>query len=95
MSAVQVTPRFARQRIAAAAVDALRSEATHRAGRTVDEWITAEREAVASAANTIASAYGHPGAMTVDRVAVLEVTCVGHVDYATKLALLVAEDLVP
>lgn len=94
MTATQMTPRFVRQRITAAVRDTLAVEATRRKTRTVDEWITAEREAVAKTANATAAAYGYPPAMTAARVEHLEVTCVGHFDYAAKLALLVAEDLV-
>lgn len=95
MTVRQHQPRFVRQRVAGAVTDALRAEAHHRDERTVDEWIAAEREAVATAANQHAAAYGYPATMTVERVAHLEVTCVGHVDYADKLGMLVAEDLVP
>ena len=54
-------------------------------------WIAAERTAVAVAANEWAASHGLTATMTVDDVEALETTAVGHVDYARKLTLRLAE----
>lgn len=55
------------------------------------DWVERERMAVVVAANEWATA--HPSSRTVSVMDVerVEVLAVGHVDYATKLALYVAE----
>lgn len=57
-------------------------------------WIANERFAVASAASQWAMGHGYPRVVTVDDVERIEVSAVGHVDYASKLALRVAEFVV-
>ena len=57
-------------------------------------WIANEREAVAMAANQWATAHGYDVSVTVADVERIEVCAVGHVDYASKLALYVAEHVV-
>lgn len=59
--------------------------------RLGDGWIERERYLVATAANEWATAHGWDGRCTVEDVERLEVRAVGHIDYATKLALYVAE----
>jgi hypothetical protein len=57
--------------------------------RTLD-WIERERFAVVEAANRWALAFGYP-TVTMTDVERVEQMAVGHVDYATKLPLYVAE----
>lgn len=57
-------------------------------------WAERERTAIAVAANVWADAHGIAARVTVDDVEKLEGRAVGHVDYATKLALYVAESIV-
>lgn len=56
-------------------------------------WIERERLAVTVAANQWAEAHGIARRITVDTVKYHEDRCVGHIDYASKLALYVAEDI--
>lgn len=58
-------------------------------------WVEFERQAVAMAANEWAKAQGIDRTVTVADVEVIEQKAVGHVDYASKLALYVAEFVVP
>ena len=53
-------------------------------------WIEDERLAITNAANDWATAHGLP-TVTVNDVERIEHMAMGHVDYATKLALYVAE----
>ena len=69
---------------------ALVKQMTHR--RTDKRWVETERMAVALEANKWATAHGWR-TVTVDDVERVEVRAVGHVDYATKLALYVAEEV--
>lgn len=69
---------------------ALQREVANRATNP-DGWVEAERMAVALAANEWAVTHGSTTAITVDEVEGLEPMAVGHFDYATKLALYVAE----
>jgi hypothetical protein len=55
------------------------------------EWIDQERRAVSAAATVWANRHGIRRAVTADDVERIEVTAVGHSDYATMLALYVAE----
>lgn len=55
------------------------------------EWVSPERMAVAVAANEWATANAPAATVTVDDVERVEQMAVGHSDYATKLALYVAE----
>jgi hypothetical protein len=55
------------------------------------EWIEAERFAVAVAANQWATAHPPAYTVSVEDVERVEQLAVGHVDYASKLALYVAE----
>lgn len=71
---------------------ALVAEMARRNGVGLD-WIDAERFVVAEAANGWAQAHGIDRLVTVDDVERIEVRAVGHVDYARKLALYVAEYL--
>lgn len=59
-----------------------------------DEWIATERAVVADAANRWAESHGYERHVTVDDVERIEVAAVGHSDYASKLALYVAEFVV-
>lgn len=54
-------------------------------------WIERERFVVATAANEWTFSHGGGRTVTVADVERLEVLAVGHVDYASKLALYVAE----
>lgn len=73
-------------------LSALRTEAEKRPGR--DDWEAAERLAVAAAANDWSSANGLGWTVTADQVERVEHLAMGHVDYMSKLALLVAEMIV-
>ena len=55
------------------------------------DWVEYERQAVAIAANEWAKAHGIDRSVTVADVERIEQQAVGHVDYASKLALYVAE----
>lgn len=57
-------------------------------------WEEFERQAVAMAANAWAQAQGLDRVLTVAEVERIEQGAVGHVDYASKLALYVAEAMV-
>ncbi len=59
--------------------------------RRREDWVEFERLAVAVAANEWAQAHGYERRVTVEDVERIEVSAVGHVDYARKLALYVAE----
>lgn len=63
-----------------------RADAVH-----VADWIARERSAVANAAHDWASAHDMSCDVTVADVERVEALAVGHVDYASKLALYVAE----
>lgn len=70
--------------------DALTTEQRHRHDRLTEEWIEAERKAVHRAAIKSARALGlrEP---TIEDVMVAETLACGHVDYASKFALAVAD----
>lgn len=55
-----------------------------------DDWVERERFVVAVAANEYATAHGL-ATITVDDVERVEHLAIGHVDYATKLALYTSE----
>lgn len=55
------------------------------------EWVDNERLAVALAANRWASAHGISARVSVHDVERVEPRAVGHVDYASKLSLYVAD----
>lgn len=59
-----------------------------------DTWVEDERLAVAVAANEWATAHGYDRRITVEDIERIEGNAVGHIDYATKLALLVAEFII-
>ena len=59
------------------------------------EWIDNERVALAVAANQWAQAHGLDRRVTVVSVLTIEGRAVGHIDYAEKIALYVAEILYP
>jgi hypothetical protein len=61
------------------------------ADRSDPQWVERERAATAIAANQWAEAHGLVIRLTVYDIERIEVLAVGHVDYATKLALYVAE----
>jgi hypothetical protein len=69
---------------------ALRKAMDDRRSFAGTEWIEHEREAITEAANVWALAHGLP-TVTVGQVEAIEHLAVGHVDYAEKLALYVAE----
>lgn len=71
-------------------LDALRAEMAKRDHSTL-AWIDNERMAVAVAANQWAEAHGIARRVTVADVERVEVLAVGHVDYASKLALYVSD----
>lgn len=81
--------RGCRSHVFAALSDAMR----HRHLRK-DTWVDDERLAVVIAANEWAQAHGFDRRVTVADVERIEVGALGHVDYASKLALYVAEFLV-
>ena len=62
--------------------------------RARDDWIEGERMAVAMAANEWAMAHGYERRVTVEDVEHVEGNAVGHIDYASKLALYVAEFII-
>lgn len=72
---------------------ALRDEMTRRGNDLA--WIERERDAVAVAANAWAEAQGLPARVTVADVERVESGAIGHSDYGSKLALYVAEIIVP
>ena len=74
-------------------LEAFNGEADRRSEHP-DDWVARERNALAVAANAWAEARGIAARVTVDDVEKLEGRAVGHVDYATKLALYVAESIV-
>ena len=59
-----------------------------------DSWIEDERLTVACSASEWAQAHGYAQRVTVDDVERIETSAVGHIDYAAKLALYVAEFVV-
>lgn len=73
---------------------ALRAEMDLRPGRFGLSWIESERFAITASANEWALAHGRPP-ITMSEVEEVEQLAVGHVDYASKLALYVAELVVP
>jgi len=56
-----------------------------------DDWVQRERIAVVVAANQWAEIQGLPGRVSLNDVERVEPRAMGHVDYARKLALEVAE----
>lgn len=58
------------------------------------DWVVGERLAVAVAANEWAQAHGYERRITVADVERIEGNAVGHIDYASKLALYVAEFII-
>lgn len=67
------------------------SELAKRKFRQYDDWVVAERRAITDAANLWAIRHAPLHTVTVDQVEKVEQFAVGHVDYATKLALYVME----
>jgi hypothetical protein len=65
--------------------DTFQSEALKRGGRSPDEWIAAERQAVYAAACRIAQETGLK-TPTLDEVMRAERSACGHVDYGSKWA---------
>lgn len=57
----------------------------------VNAWVESERMAVAVAANQWAEAHGIARRVTVEHVESVESMAMGHVDYASKLALYVSD----
>ena len=84
MSAVQECRSFILSALIASMEERSRSE----------NWIENERTAVAVAANAWAQAHGFDRRVTVDDVERIEGNAVGHIDYASKLALCVAEFII-
>ena len=58
------------------------------------DWVANERLAVAVAANEWAEAHGHERRITVADIERIEGNAIGHIDYASKLALYVAEFII-
>lgn len=73
--------------------DALVREAANRKGRTVEEWLSAERDAVLREAVVQAQKFGRktPSLALVERA---ERAATGHTDYAAKWAYGVAESII-
>lgn len=71
--------------------DALVRTMEDRSSRDGMGWVERERMAVAVAANEWAVAHAPARTVTVDDVEAVEGRAVGHCDYASKLALYVAE----
>lgn len=65
--------------------DAFQEEAKKRKGRTVDEWMNAERHAVLLAAEKVSKQFGFP-APTFTDVCGEETSASGHIDYGSKWA---------
>lgn len=59
-----------------------------------DTWVDDERLAVAVAANQWAEAHGYERRITTEDIERIEGNAVGHIDYASKLALYVAEFII-
>lgn len=74
-------------------LDALTKQMVYRS-RHPDDWEQGERLAVAVAANEWAVAHGFERRITVADIEHVEGNAVGHSDYASKLALYVAETLI-
>lgn len=68
--------------------DAFQLEADNRSWN--EDWEAAERLAMAKAANDWAAAHGL-NKVTVHQIEDIEHLAVGHIDYATKIALYIAE----
>ena len=70
--------------------DAFHTEAEHRAGRSIEDWITAERKAVWRAARDYAQQFGLqvPTLADVERA---ESSAKGHCDYGAKWAYYLAD----
>ena len=75
-------------------LNALRIAASGRREYNDHGWVVNERKAMAIAANNFAAAHGISRRITVDDVERVEQRAVGHVDYASKVSLYVAELLV-
>lgn len=58
-----------------------------------DNWVEREQQAVTDSANRWARKHGLKVAVTFEQVVDLEVCAVGHIDYASKFCLYVAEYL--
>jgi predicted Ser/Thr protein kinase len=58
------------------------------------DWVDNERLTVVIAANNWAETHGYDRTITVADIERIESNAVGHVDYATKLALYVAEFII-
>lgn len=74
-------------------LDGLKKEMDRRPQSRGLEWIDAERLAVVRAANDYALAHGLPTVSLAD-VEGVEQRAIGHIDYASKLALYVGEMVV-
>lgn len=72
--------------------DALQAEAKHRKGRTPEQWMDAEQQAVWRAARDYAQQHGL-AVPTIDAVRKAERLASGHTDYGLKWALGVAQAL--
>lgn len=65
--------------------DAFQAESAKRKGRTPEEWMRAEREAVWRAARDYAEMYGHR-VPTMDEIKIAERQAEGHTDCGAKWA---------
>lgn len=72
--------------------DTLQAEALRRPGRSVDEWVEAERNAVWAASRDYAQKHGL-SVPTIKAVQMAEQSACGHTDYCAKWAYGVAEAL--
>ena len=72
--------------------DAFQEEAIHREGRSVEEWLLAERQVVWMAARDYAQQHGLR-IPTMDEVKQAENCASGHIDYGAKWAYKIAERL--
>lgn len=81
-----------RNQPAQALYDAFRAEAAKRKGRSVDEWLSAERQVMWSVARDAAQQMGLP-VLTMAQIEAAEHCAMGHVDYGAKWAYGIAEAL--
>lgn len=77
---------------AQAIYDAFQMEAEKRRGRSVEEWLKAERQAVLAAASQAAEQMGL-AVPTMEQVILAEHCAMGHVNYGAKWAYGIAESM--
>jgi len=92
---LRMTGDFFRPRVEPARTiyDAFQDEAKHRVGRTIDEWIQAERIRVWKVSRDYAQQNGLR-VPTIGEIEKAEQHAMGHIDYAAKWAYYVADLIV-